>query len=264
MEVFKAILLGILQGITEFLPISSTAHLIVFPWIFGWEGQINTLTFGMATHGGTLLALILCFYRDWLNIFLKQTRLLFYILIATIPAGLLGLLFNDLIEDTLRNPLIIIITLIFFGILMLLAEKFYKKASNHKNDLSELTFKDSFFIGLAQSIALIPGVSRSGITITAGLFRNLKRDNAARFSFLLSTPIIAAATIFESKKFFSNIESYSVDIFMAGFLASFVSGFLAIKFLLQFFKKYSLNVFVYYRFLLAVIILIIYFNKGVS
>lgn len=264
MEVLKAIILGIIQGITEFLPISSTAHLILFPWAFGWEGQITTLTFGMATHGGTLFALILCFYKDWIDIFLKETRLLFYILIANIPAGLLGLLFSDLIEGTLRNPLIIVITLISIGILMLLAERFYKKASNHKSDLSELSFRDSFFIGLAQSIALIPGVSRSGITITAGLFRNLKRGNAARFSFLLSTPIIAVATIFESKKFFSNIESYSVDIFMAGFLASFVSGFLAIKFLLQLFKKYSLYVFVYYRFFLAVIILIIYLNKGVS
>jgi undecaprenyl-diphosphatase len=257
-EILKAIILGTLQGITEFLPISSTAHLILFPWFFGWQGQINTLTFDVALHGGTLFALILCFYRDWIEIFLKQKKLLFYILIATIPAGVAGIIANDLIENVLRNPLIIFLTLNLFGILMLIAEKYYKKISIPKDDLYQLTFWDSLFIGLAQSIALIPGVSRSGITISAGLFRNLNRETSARFSFLLSTPVIAGATMLESKNLFSNIGSYSIDIFTVGFLSSFFSGFLVIKFLLRFFKKYSLNCFVYYRFLLAAIILIIY------
>lgn len=248
-EMIKSVIMGIVQGITEFFPISSTAHLILFPWFFGWEGELNTLTFDVALHGGTLVSLIACFYKDWMHLFLKDRRTLLFIVIATIPAGIIGVAFNGLIEHTLRSPLIIVFTLIGFGVLMLLAERYGKRNKEHPS------FVDAFIIGCAQAVALIPGVSRSGITITAGLFRNIKRESAARFSFLLSTPVIAGATLLEGRKLVSNPEHYHLDVFAAGFIAAFISGFFAIKFLLAFLKKHPLHLFIYYRFLLAVIIL---------
>lgn len=218
MEIYKAIILGIIQGLTEFFPISSTAHLILFPWFFGWEGQINTLTFDVALHGGTFFSLLICFYKDWIEIFLKKRGLLFLILIATIPAAVSGLIFNDFVENSLRNPFIIVFTLIFFGFLMLLAERYYVKMPLAKKGFSQLNLLDSIFIGIAQTFALIPGVSRSGITITAGIFRNLGRDSAAKFSFLMSTPVILGATIIEGRKIILNSAIYDMDLFIAGFL----------------------------------------------
>lgn len=252
MEILKAIILGIVQGLTEFLPVSSTAHLILFPWFFSWHGELNTLTFDVALHGGTLLSLMACFYKDWLNIFFRDRKTLLFIMIATIPAGTAGILFDDFVEHSLRSPLIIVFTLAGFGILMLVADRISKKQE------SQINLSTSLFIGCAQAIALIPGVSRSGITITAGLFRNLTRESAARFSFLLSTPVIAGATILESKKLIINPASYDMSLFFAGFLSAFVSGYFAINFLLGFLKRHSLDIFVYYRFLLAGIILAAY------
>lgn len=263
MEIYKAIILGVIQGLTEFLPISSTAHLILFPWFFGWEGQINTLTFDIALHGGTLASLFICFYKDWIEIFFRKRKILFLIIIATIPAAVSGLIINDFVENNLRNPFIIVFTLIFFGFIMLLGERYYNKISSTKKNSSQLTFLDSIFIGVAQAFALIPGVSRSGITITAGIFRNLQRDSAAKFSFLMSTPIIFGAIIFEGQKIVSNLEPYSMNLIVVGFLSAFLSGFFAIKFLMYFLKKFPLNLFVYYRFILAAIILLVYLNKGI-
>ncbi len=262
-ELFKAAILGIVQGITEFFPISSTAHLIILPWFFGWEGDVNTLTFDTALHGGTLLALILCFYKDWLNLFFGNKRMLLFILIATIPAGLTGIFLKDIVEHSFRNPLLIVLTLIGFGILMLLGERYNKSISSSigSKEFQKITLTDAILIGLAQSIALIPGVSRSGVTITAGLFRNLTRESAARFSFLISTPIIAGATIFQGRDLILNHDSYSLDLFAIGFFSAFISGFFAIKFLLNFLKRHPLYIFVYYRFALAGIILIGYLNQ---
>jgi len=253
-EIFKAIILGIVQGITEFLPVSSTAHLILFPWFFGWNGEVSTMTFDIALHGGTLFALLACFYKDWVDLFLRDRRKLLYIVIATLPAGIIGVLFSKTIEHTLRNPLVIVFSLTGFGLLMLAAEK-YSKKKHHNPGMT-----DSVIIGLAQAVALIPGVSRSGITITAGLFRNLTRESAARFSFLLSTPVIGGATLLEGSKLLKNPGSYNFGVFAAGFIAAFISGFFALKFLLYFLKKHPLDFFVYYRFLLAAIILLIYFR----
>lgn len=258
-ETFKSIAMGIVQGITEFFPISSTAHLILFPWFFGWGGEINTLTFDVALHGGTLIALIVCFYKDWLNMMLKDRQMLLFIVIATIPIYVAGILLKDIVEHTLRSPLVIVFSLVGFGILMLIAERYSKRQTLLTSQ--PLNLSTSIFIGIAQAIALIPGVSRSGITITAGLFRNLKRESAARFSFLLSTPAIAGATLLEGKRLFNNPDSYNLDIFAIGFISAFISGLFAIKFLMNFLKKHPLNVFVYYRFLLAGIILIAYAAK---
>ncbi|MBF0329183.1 MAG: undecaprenyl-diphosphate phosphatase [Nitrospirae bacterium] len=250
----RSIILGIVQGLTEFFPVSSTAHLILFPWFFGWHGEIDSLTFDVALHGGTLLALLVCFYKDWLELLTKERQKLCYILAAIVPAGAVGILFKSFIEHQLRNPLIMVATLIGFGAVMLAVEK--HSAKNRES----VSFRDAMFIGVAQALALIPGVSRSGITITAGLFRGLSRESAARFSFLLSTPVIAGATLLECRKLIKSPEAYNLDMFTAGFLAAFVSGFFAIKFLLAYLRKNPLNVFVYYRFALAAVIVAAYFR----
>ncbi|MBI3592904.1 MAG: undecaprenyl-diphosphate phosphatase [Nitrospirae bacterium] len=247
--------MGIVQGITEFFPVSSTAHLILFPWIFGWGGELDTLAFDVALHGGTLLALLVCFYKDWIHLITRDRRMLLYIMVAIIPAGVAGILLNKIVEHTLRSPLVIAFSLVGVGIVMLAAEKYAKK------DKERASLADSVIIGIAQAIALIPGVSRSGITITAGLFRNLTRESAARFSFLLSTPVIGGAMLLEGRKLLKSPEFYHLDVVAAGVIASFVSGFFAIKFLLNFLKKHPLNIFVYYRFLLAVIIIAIWLRQ---
>ncbi|MEW6068394.1 MAG: undecaprenyl-diphosphatase UppP [Nitrospirota bacterium] len=254
---FEAIILGIVQGITEFLPISSTAHLILFPWFFNWNGEVDTLTFDIALHTGTLLSLILCFWRDWLDLFLKKQRMLLLIIMASIPAGVAGFLLNDFAETKLREPLLISLTLVVVGFLMLIAEK----ANKHK-DIEKTGLKDAIIIGIAQAIAIIPGVSRSGITISAGLFRGLEREAAAKFSFLLSTPIIAGATILHMGKVMHTPENHDLRLFIVGLIASCITGYIAIKFLLSFLKKYPLNLFVYYRFILSAIIIVGLWVKG--
>ncbi len=246
----EALILGIVQGVTEFFPVSSTAHLILLPWFFKWDGDINTLTFDVALHAGTLLALVICFWKDWIEMLIHKRRLFFLIIIASIPAGVAGVLFNDVIEKSLRSPYIISISLIAIGIVMFLSEKMFKYRS-----IDNLNFFDAVVIGLSQAVALIPGVSRSGVTISAGLFRGLDRSSSARFSFLLSTPIIAGATLLHAKKIAAGAAHYDFDLFMAGFAVSAITGFAAIKFLMSFLKKYSLNTFVYYRFFLAAVII---------
>ncbi len=258
-EILKAVVMGIVQGLTEFFPVSSTAHLILFPWFFGWGGEVNSLTFDVALHGGTLMALLVFFYRDWMNLLLRDRMLLLYLLLATIPAGLAGVLLKDYVESTLRSPLVIVCTLVGVGILMLLAEG-HARARRGK-PMSSLSLADSLFIGLAQAVALIPGVSRSGMTITAGLYRDVTRESAARFSFLLSAPVIGGAFLMEGRKLLSASESNGTGLFIVGFVVAFVSGLLAIKFLLSFLKRFPLNAFVYYRFLLAAVIAV-FFLRG--
>lgn len=248
----EALILGIVQGITEFFPVSSTAHLILLPWFFKWGGDLDTLTFDVALHAGTLLALVICFWKDWIEMLTTKRRLFSLIIIASIPAGVAGVLFNDIIESSLRSPYIISISLIVIGIVMFLSEKMYKHRS-----IENLNIYDAIVIGFSQAAALIPGVSRSGITISAGLFRGIDRSSSARFSFLLSTPIIAGATLLHAKKMLATgTNNYNLDLFMIGFAASAITGFAAIKFLMGFFKKYSLNTFVYYRFFLAAVIIL--------
>jgi len=246
----QAIILGIVQGLTEFLPVSSTAHLILFPWFFNWSGEVDTLTFDLALHAGTLLALLLCFWRDWIDLFFRKQRLLGLIILASIPAGVAGLFLNDLAEHSLRSPLLISIMLITGGVIMLAAEKIYKY-----RDMEKLSMQDIIFIGVAQAVAIIPGVSRSGFTIAAGLFRGLEREAAARFSFLLATPIIGGAFLLHFKGLVMNHADHNTRLFITGFISSFITGFIAIKFMMSFLKRYPLNLFVYYRFLLAAVII---------
>ncbi len=255
-EVIKAVILGVIQGVTEFLPVSSTAHLVITPWIFGWSGELNSLSFDIAVHVGTLISLLLCFWKDWIDIFFRDRKMLFYLIIGTIPAGLAGIAFHDLIESSLRNPLIIVFTLVAVGFLMLYAEKTGKRQKD------SVTFYDALVIGVAQAIALIPGVSRSGITITAGLFRGLKRDYAAKFSFLLSTPAIAGAAFFDFHKSLKLNYSHDYSLFLTGLISAAITGIVAIKFLLNFLKKYPLNLFIYYRWVLAGVIFLLYFLRS--
>lgn len=243
-------ILGVIQGLTEFFPVSSTAHLIVVPWFFGWKGDVNTLTFDVALHAGTLTALLFTFWKDWLELFTRKQKLLGLIIIASIPAGIAGFYLNDIAEKSLRQPFLISLMLVAVGLVMLAAER-----SEKFKTIEKTNFIDALIIGVAQAVAIIPGVSRSGITISAGLFKGMKREASARFSFLISTPLIAGAILLHLKKFLTNRELYDLQLFTAGFISSSVTGFIAIIFLLNFLKKYPLNIFAYYRFILAVVII---------
>ena len=247
---FQALILGLVQGLTEFLPVSSTAHLILFPWFFNWSGEVDTLTFDIALHGGTLLALLVCFWRDWVDLILRKQKLLGLIILASVPAGIVGFLLNDFAEENLRSPLLICIMLIFVGLVMLVSEKVFRY-----RDMDTITWADAVAIGIAQAFAIIPGVSRSGITISAGLFKGLEREAAARFSFLLATPIIAGAGLLHLKDAFLHHESHNLQLFGVGFVSSFITGYIALRFLMNFLKKHPLNLFVYYRFGLAAVII---------
>lgn len=246
----QAVILGVIQGLTEFFPVSSTAHLIVVPWFFGWKGDVNTLTFDVALHAGTLTALLFSFWKDWLELFTRRQKLLGLIIIASIPGGIAGFFLNDVAEKSLRQPFLISLMLVAVGLVMLAAER-----SEKLKTIEKTNFIDALIIGVAQAVAIIPGVSRSGITISAGLFKGLKREASARFSFLISTPLIAGAILLHLKKFLINREIYDLQLFAAGFISSSVTGFFAIIFLLNFLKKYPLNIFAYYRFILAVVII---------
>ncbi|MFZ5365629.1 MAG: undecaprenyl-diphosphatase UppP [Patescibacteria group bacterium] len=259
--------LGIIQGITEFLPISSSGHLIIFRDVLRF--QINdSLSFDVALHLGTLLAIIIFFRKDicrlisaWLSSFqnLKSPtdfqRLSWLIILGSMPAALAGLFLADAIEQYLRREFIVIITLILFGIIFLIVEKRYSP----KREMKDLTWKTALGIGLAQMVALIPGVSRSGITIITGMGLKLQRTEAARFSFLLGIPAIAGAAIFSAVKLdYNSLNSGDYLAFSVGISSSAIIGFLAIKFLLAILKQYGMRPFAYYRFILAAI-LIIYF-----
>ncbi|MBF0542197.1 MAG: undecaprenyl-diphosphate phosphatase [Nitrospirae bacterium] len=258
LEIIKAIILGLTQGLTEFIPISSTAHLILIPWIFGWNGDVNTMSFDIALHAGTLLALLACFYKEWIDLLLKKRNMLLLLIVATIPAAIVGALLDHYVERTLRSPLIISISLVVIGIVMYISEKRFKTSRS----FDEITLKDAVIIGISQALAIIPGVSRSGITISSGLTRGINRGDSARFSFLLSTPIVAGAVLLHGVSILKGHHEIDIRLFSSGVIASFVSGIISIKFLLQFFKKHSMMVFVYYRIVLAVIIVAGLWVKG--
>jgi len=266
MDILQAIFLGIVQGVTEVLPISSSGHLILIPWVFNFNDP--GLFFDVALHLGTLFAVIFFFYQDILqlvkggiNIIIKKDpsdtyqKLFLFLLLTTIPGVIAGVLLDKYAESIFRNPILIATTLSFFGLVLLFADRMGKQTKSFE----KVGILDSLIIGTSQALAIIPGVSRSGITMSAGLFRGLKRDEAARFSFLLSIPIIFGAALYSFKGLpFSELLS---PVFVAGFLSSAIAGFLSIRFLMNYLKSHTFNIFVIYRFILAGIILIIYFSK---
>lgn len=197
MDILQAAILGLVQGLGEFLPISSSAHLVLVPWLFNWEDP--GLTFDIALHIGTLVAVVIYFWKDWLQLFRKgmtnarsrEGRLFWYLVLATIPGAVIGLFLEKKAETSFRNPVLIAIMLIVLGIVLYLVDR----KSAKKIEAENISLKASFLIGLSQALSIIPGVSRSGITMTTGLFLGLTREGAARFSFLLSAPIIFGAAI---------------------------------------------------------------------
>jgi undecaprenyl-diphosphatase len=254
MGIIEAIVLGLLQGLTEFIPVSSSGHLIIAHELFGTTE--STLVFDVALHIGTLLALIIFFWKDILglikNVFSKNTqgKLSRIIIAGTIPAALIGYLFSDWIDDNLRKPITVVITMIFMGFLMLAVERY----SSKKRTVSSVTMQDGIKIGFAQALALIPGVSRSGATITAGMIQGLRRADAARLSFLMAIPITAGAIAGSLLGAEQGELNGQTSIFAIGIFMALVSGLFAIRFLLKFLSKNSLSVFAYYRIALAVIV----------
>lgn len=275
LSAWQAIILGAIQGLTEFIPVSSSGHLIAIPYLLHWNYQGKA--FDVAVHLGTLVALIAYYWRDWISILSSfashvfkgksyekddtdaaNGRLFVPIIIACIPAAVVGVLWDDLIESKLSVWYVVAPALVVFGLLMLLSDRIGKK----QRDITRMTYTDYITIGLAQAVALIPGVSRSGITITAGLFRNLDRSAAARFSFLLSTPIIFGAgmkALIDAFK--TGIPAEEWAAFGWGFASAAIFGYLAIHFLINFLKKNSLNAFVIYRIVFAALMVGVFLLK---
>ena len=272
MPILQVIVLAVVQGLTEFLPISSTAHLYLTSWLLGW--QIEGLDFDIALHLGTLLAVLIYFARDWVQIIaqgfgiqwngdqeLQHNHMLLWLLaIGTVPVGICGFLFNKQAETTWRNPFVIGAMLIAVGILMWIAES----VARPQRDLSSVHLADALTIGAAQALAVVPGTSRSGVTITAGLFRNLTRESAARFSFLLSTPAIAAAAgkaLWDMHKHGAGLHSILNTEFLVGVAVSAVTGCFVIAWFLHYLRRSGLRPFVYYRIVFGIIVLALAFIR---
>lgn len=265
MQNLEPVILGIIQGITEFLPISSTAHLILTPWVFEWGA--NTLAFDVSLHVGSLFAIVFYFRRDWYLIitnFISCTSKMTFdgnshgrtglnILIATIPATITGLLFEEYAAGILRSPVIVASFLIVFAIILFLSDR---KTTGEKS-IADLDLKDTLVFGISQAFAIIPGVSRSGITISGGLLRNYRRDEAARFSFMLGAPLIAGAAVLESRHL--AVSTVFEQGFILGILSSGITSFFVIKYLLRYIQTNNFNIFVIYRIILGVFI-ILFFN----
>ena len=285
--IILAIILGIVQGLTEFIPISSSAHLIIVPWLFQWNDPIlESLTFDVALHLGTLVALLWFFAPDWVRLIRAgvaslverkiggdpDRKLAWFIVIGTIPGGIAGVLAETKIEELFHPPhepiqpaamIAIAVVLALLGLLLFIAERI----ARHVRGLDQVSLKDAILIGVAQAFAIFPGVSRSGSTITAGLALGLQRETAARFSFLLSAPIIAGAGLKSVFDIFKDIQTGAIApneiiLFPIGFLAAAISGYLCIKFLLRYLQNHSTNLFVYYRWALAVLIVVVALVRG--
>jgi undecaprenyl-diphosphatase len=284
MEIYvQALIMGIVQGLTEFLPISSSGHLIVVPFLAGWEDPfITSLAFGVMLHVGTLLALLVYFRADWVRLVPAgfaairdrtfgsdpDRRLAWLLVAATIPGALAGFLLNDAIEaiwsdagaEAHRDVPLVAVTLLIGAAILYIADRFGPRTKG----VNDVTFPVAFGIGVAQAIALIPGISRSGISISAGRIAGLDREAAARFAFLMATPITAGAALFEARKLASGEAGVSVAVgpLVVGLLAAFVSGMIAISFMLSYLRTRSLNIFVVYRIVVAGVILIVWFARG--
>jgi undecaprenyl-diphosphatase len=263
MGLLRAIVLGIVQGVTEFLPISSTAHLRIVPELLGWPDAGAAYT--AMIQLGTVVAVIVYFWRDLVRLgraFVEgllrgeplgtlDARLAFYVLVGSLPIGILGLLFKHHIETSLRSLYVIAVAMVGLALLLFLAERI----AAHKRTLSEMSLKDGIIIGLCQAVALIPGSSRSGTTLTGGLALGFRREDAARYSFLLSVPATAAAGLFEMRHLVRSGEPFSgVDV-LVGTVVAFLTGILAIAWLLRFLRTRSTLVFVVYRLLLGGLLL---------
>jgi undecaprenyl-diphosphatase len=265
-DLFRALVLGIVQGLTEFLPVSSSGHLTLVPKLLHWEAfdQEYGLQFDVALHIGTLIALLWYFRDVWLRLIrglfarvpelAADRRLAEHIAIACVPAVIAGVLLEKKAETAFRDPVQIACLLIGMGIVMGIVDRL---PSRHRR-LNGMGWRDALFIGLAQAAALLPGVSRSGSTITAGLVEGFEREDAARFSFLLSAPITAGAILFKLRHVFAHgLPAHEAAVFAVGILSSLVVGYLAVAGLLAFLRRYNLTVFVVYRILFGLLVLVL-------
>lgn len=271
MDILEILILGFVQGIAEFLPISSSAHLIIFRDIFGIGSGMSAnmdLTFDIALHFGTLLSIGVFFFKDFIKMIQKgftkgvkddDGKILWYLVAATIPAAIVGVLFEEAIENVVRsNYVVIAIALAVMGIIIYLADKFSKETKTIK----KMTLKDAILVGCSQVFALIPGFSRSGTTIAAGRVLGLDRESAAKFSFFLSAPVVLGAVCLQLIKgtTFSVIAA-NLGTFILGILVSFVIGVLCIKYLLKYLQKHNFKIFMIYRVVLAAVVLIYIFVR---
>lgn len=269
MNYLQSVVLGIVQGLGEFLPISSSGHLILIPWLFGWEE--HSLSFDVMLHAGTLFAVVVYFWRQWL-VLLKEgflsvkerkisgppeRRLFWYIVIASIPGAIIGKLLEEKAEAAFRAPLVVASALGVFAVVFYLIDRF----SGRKRDLRSLRLVDSVAIGISQAAAIIPGVSRSGATITCGLGAGLDRESSAKFSFLLSAPIIFGATLLKLGDIVKMAGTDGGLSLFLGFGVSALTGLIAIHYLLAYVKKYSFNIFIIYRILFSLTIFSVFFMR---
>ena len=272
MSVAQAIVLGIVQGLAEFLPISSSAHLILVPWLFGWEDP--GLAFDVALHWGTLFAVLAVFWRDWLRLFRaaalsiverrigedRDRRLFWALVVSSIPAAIVGKLLNEWAEETLRQPLLIAGTMSVMGIVLGIADRYGEKRRNE----GDMRMPEAVGIGVAQAFALVPGVSRSGSTISVGLVFGFTREAIARFSFLMSTPIIFGAGVLKFPKMLREMHAGTSHVgwtaLLAGLVASAVVGAIVIRWLLAYLRTRTYDVFVLYRLAVAVLIVVVWLS----
>lgn len=260
----KSIILGIVQGIGEFLPISSSAHLILVPYLLGWK--TSSMAFDVALHFGTLLAVLVVFFRDWWSLFMGavnkitkgkesfDNKMFWYLVIATIPGALLGFLLDDVVENVFRQKIwLIASSLAIMGVLIFLGDRWADKHYKIETDFKHISLKQAIIIGLSQALAIIPGFSRSGTTILAARLMGLSKSAATKFTFLLSVPIIAGAAILKLGDLELTLNTF------VGVFVSFIVGIFSIKFLLNYIKKHDFSVFAIYRVVFAIIILVKYF-----
>ena len=269
MDAYQAIVLGIVQGLTEFLPVSSSGHLIVVPALLGWHDPfIDSLAFSVMLHMATLLALLVYFREDWLRLIPAglaairdrslrgdpDRRLAWLLVVATIPAVIAGVVLNDPIENAFREARLVAVTLVIGAAILFLADRL----GSRTRQMDSISFPLALGIGAAQALALVPGVSRSGISISAGLFAGLDRESAARFAFLMATPITAGAGLWELRKVLTGEAGVDIPIvpLLAGMLAALIAGLLAIAVLLRYLRTHGLGVFVVYRLALAAVVLV--------
>ena len=257
---FQALVLGAVQGLAEFLPISSSAHLVLVPWLFGWKDP--GLAFDVALHLGTLVALLVYYYREWLAMAASilngdeaNRHLLLMVIVASIPGAIIGLLFEKQAETIFRSPLLIAIAMAVLGLVLWIIDK----SASKRRTVSEITAGDALLIGLSQAFAIIPGVSRSGSTITTGRAMRLNREAAATFSFLMATPIIAGAGLVEARKLIHAGLNGSVVV---GFVAAAVFGLAAIAILVRFVRTRTYASFAIYRLIAAGFVALVYFSRA--
>ena len=261
----EIIILGIVQGIAEFLPISSSAHLIIVRDLFGIGQGMSSdlaLSFDIALHFGTLIAIAIYFFKDFWNMVIKgitkgpkdkEGKLFWYVVVATIPAALAGVLFEDIIEDAIRSNFIAIaLALILMGVIIYVVDKKFKQTKTVKS----MTMKDAIIIGCSQAFALMPGFPRSGTTIATARSLDIKREDAAKFSFYLSAPVVLGAVVLHLAKNGFDLITANLSIFVVGVLVSFIAGLLCIEFLLKYLKKNDFKLFMIYRIILGIIVII--------